>query len=248
MINRYSRQTIVPVIGEKGQNKLRQSTAVVIGCGALGTVISSALVRAGIGKIKIFDRDFIEYHNLQRQILFNEDDIQNNLPKAIAAERHLKKINSEVEVQGIVADVNYTNIERFVQGADIVLDGLDNLETRFLINDVSLKLNIPWVYGGAISTMGMTMTIIPHQTACYRCIVPGENREGRILTCDTAGVLGPATWVIASLQSIEALKILTGDSAINRDLIVVDVWEDDFQHLKIGPLGNCPACRVNMSF
>ena len=248
MIYRYSRQTIVPVIGEEGQKKLRRSTAVVIGCGALGTVISSALVRAGIGQVKIVDRDFIEYHNLQRQILFDEDDIKNNLPKAIAAEKHLRKINSEVEVQGIVADVNYTNIERFVQGTDIILDGLDNLETRFLINDVSLKQNIPWVYGGAISTMGMTMTIIPHQTACYRCIVPGENRGGRILTCDTAGVLGPATWVIASLQSIEALKILVGDTSINRDLIVVDVWQDDFQHLKIGPLGNCPACRGQYEF
>ena len=243
MINRYSRQILIPVIGEEGQNKLRQSTATVIGCGALGSIISSALVRAGVGKVRIVDRDFIEYHNLQRQILFDEDDVKNNLPKAVAAERHLKKVNSDVEVEGIVSDVNYTNIERFVHGSNVIVDGLDNLETRFLINDVSLKTGIPWIYGGVISTMGMTMTVIPHRTACYRCIVPGENRGGHVLTCDTAGVLGRPPGVISSLQSIEAIKILVGSPAINKDLLVIDVWEDDFQHLKIAPLGDCPACR-----
>jgi molybdopterin-synthase adenylyltransferase len=248
MINRYSRQTLIPVIGEEGQKRLRQSRAAVIGCGALGSIIASALVRAGVGKVRIIDRDFIEIHNLQRQILFDEDDVKSNLPKAVAAERHLKKANSEVAVEGIVSDVNYTNIERLVQGSDVIVDGLDNLETRFLINDVSLKLNIPWVYGGVISTMGMTMTVIPHRTACYRCIVPGDNQGGHVLTCDTAGVLGPATWIIGSLQSIETIKILVGSPAVNRDLLVLDVWEDDFQHLKIGPLGNCPACRGDYEY
>ena len=146
MIDRYSRQIIFPGIGKEGQRKLGNSSVVIIGCGALGTVIATSLVRAGVGKVRIIDRDFIEYHNLQRQVLFDEEDIRNQLPKAIAAERHLKKVNSSIEIEGIVADVNYTNIERLVSGADLILDGLDNFETRFLINDVSLKHKIPWVY------------------------------------------------------------------------------------------------------
>ena len=159
--NRYSRQTMFPAIGEEGQAKLGNGNVVIIGCGALGTNIATYLVRAGIGSIKIVDRDFIEYHNLQRQVLFDEDDVVNQLPKAVAAERHLKKVNSSVEIMGIVADANYTNIEGFCSDADVILDGLDNLETRFLINDVAMKHGIPWVYGGAIASSGMTMTIIP---------------------------------------------------------------------------------------
>jgi len=145
MIDRYSRQTLFPGIGEEGQRKLGNSYVVIIGCGALGTIIATSLVRAGVGKVRIIDRDFIEYHNLQRQVLFSEEDIKDELPKAIAAERYLKKVNSSVEIEGVVSDVNYTNIERLVTGADLILDGLDNLETRFLINDVSLKHSIPWV-------------------------------------------------------------------------------------------------------
>jgi molybdopterin/thiamine biosynthesis adenylyltransferase len=248
MLNRYSRQIIFPDIGEEGQEKLKKSLAVIIGCGALGTVISSALVRAGVGKVRIIDRDFIEYHNLQRQILFDEEDIRNNLPKAIAAERRLKKINSEVEVEGIVSDVNYTNIERLVKNADVILDGLDNFETRLLINDVSLKHNIPWVYGGAIASSGMTMTIIPHQTACWRCMVSGQSRGSPTLTCDTAGVISPAPLVIASIQSAEALKILLGSEKINRELAVIDVWENEFRHLKIAPREDCPTCLGEYEF
>jgi len=145
MIDRYSRQTLFPGIGKEGQRKLGNSYVVIIGCGALGTIIATSLVRAGVGKVRIIDRDFIEYHNLQRQVLFSEEDIKDELPKAIAAERYLKKVNSSVEIEGVVSDVNYTNIERLVTGADLILDGLDNLETRFLINDVSLKHSIPWV-------------------------------------------------------------------------------------------------------
>jgi molybdopterin-synthase adenylyltransferase len=247
MINRYSRQTIFTPIGEEGQKKLGRSFAVIIGCGALGTVIASALVRAGVGKVRIIDRDFIEIHNLQRQVLFNEDDIKNNLPKAVAAERHLKKVNSEIEIEGLVADVNYTNIEKLVAGADVILDGLDNFETRLLINDVSLKLNIPWIYGGAIASSGMCMAIIPQVTPCYRCIVPGE-RGGHVLTCDTAGIISPAPWIIGSLQSAEALKVLVGSPAVNRDLIFIDVWDDTFQHLKIDKYADCPACQGKYEF
>jgi len=175
-----------------------------------GTIIATSLVRAGIGRVKIIDRDFIEYHNLQRQVLFDEDDIKNELPKAIAAERHLKKVNSSVEVEGIVADVNFTNIEKLVSGTDLILDGLDNLETRYLINDVSLKHNIPWIYGGAISSYGMTLNIIPGKTACLRCFSPDSSRHRMGWTCDTAGVINPAPFIIGSLQVVEAIKILVG--------------------------------------
>src|SRR4030042_1329758 len=170
--DRYSRQTVFPGIGEDGQNKLNNGCVVIIGCGALGCNIANFLVRAGVGKVRIIDRDFIEYHNLHRQVLFNEDDIRSRLPKAIAAERHLKKVNSTIAVEGIIADVNYTNIERFCRGADVILDGLDNLETRFLINDVALKQKIPWVYGGAVASNGMTMTVIPGKTPCLSCVFP----------------------------------------------------------------------------
>jgi len=248
MSDRYSRQTLFPGIGEEGQKKLGNSCVVIIGCGALGTIIATSLVRAGVGKVRIIDRDFIEYHNLQRQVLFNEEDIKAELPKAIAAERHLKKVNSSVEIEGIVADVNYTNIERLVTGADLILDGLDNLETRFLINDVSLKHKIPWVYGGAISSYGMTMNIIPRETPCFRCLQASPISRGIALTCDTAGVISPAPFIIGSLQTTEAMKILVGAGEINRDLIMIDVWKDEFTRLKIGHRTDCPACRGEYEF
>ena len=248
MIDRYSRQTLFPGIGEEGQRKLGNSSVVIIGCGALGTIIATSLVRGGVGKVRIIDRDFIEYHNLQRQVLFDEEDIKAELPKAIAAERHLRKVNSSVEIEGIVADVNYTNIERLVTGANLILDGLDNLETRFLINDASLKHKIPWVYGGAISSYGMTMNIIPPETPCFRCLQASSISNGTVLTCDTAGVISPAPFIIGSLQTVEAMKILVGAEEINRDLIMVDVWRGEFSHFKIGRRIDCPACQGRYEF
>lgn len=248
MIDRYSRQTLFSGIGEEGQKRLGESHIVIIGCGALGTIIATSLVRAGVGRVKIIDRDFIEYNNLQRQVLFDEDDIRNGLPKAVAAERRLRAVNSSIEIQGIVADVNYTNIERLVSGADLILDGLDNFETRFLINDVSLKNRIPWVYGGAISAVGMTMNIIPGETACFRCLCSAVPDPQVALTCDTAGVINPAPFIIGSLESVEAMKILIGAEEINRDLIIIDVWEETFHHLKIGCHENCPACQGKYEF
>ena len=248
MIDRYSRQTIFPGIGKEGQRKLGNSCVVIIGCGALGTIIATSLVRAGVGRVRIIDRDFIEYHNLQRQVLFDEDDIRNGLPKAIAAERHLRKVNSSVEVEGIVADVNYTNIERLIRDADLVLDGLDNFETRFLINDACLKHKIPWVYGGAISSSGMTMNIIPGNTPCFRCLWASPPSGGMLLTCDTAGVISPAPFIIGSLQTVEAMKILVGSEDINRELIMIDVWEGTFHRLKISPRRDCPACQGKYEF
>lgn len=248
MIDRYSRQILFPEIRAAGQKKLGKASVVVIGCGALGTVITDALARAGVGKIKIIDRDFIEYHNLQRQVLFNEQDVKDGLPKAIAAERYLKKVNSEIEIEGIVADVNYANIEKLVKGADLIMDGLDNLETRLLINDVSLKHKIPWVYGGAISASGMTMTIIPGKTPCFRCFWHSPGVSGQMATCDTAGVIGPAPLIVGALQTVEAMKILTGSNDINRDLLVIDVWRGDFSHLKVTKRADCSACRGEYEF
>ena len=246
--DRYSRQTVLPAMGEEGQAKLVKSRAVIIGCGALGSNIATLLVRAGVGNVRIVDRDFIEYHNLQRQVLFNEDDIKAQLPKAVAAERHLRKVNSLVEVEGIVADVNYTNIERFCADADVILDGLDNIETRYLINDVALKQGIPWVYGGAIATYGMTMTIIPGKTPCLRCMHLAPPDSGVALTCETAGVLGTAPAIIGSLQATEAMKILVGAREMKKGLVVLDVWARTFHQLEIKPREDCPACRGNYEF
>ncbi len=248
MANRYSRQILFSGLGEAGQRKLGNSSVVIVGCGGLGTMIATSLVRAGVGKVRIIDRDFVEYHNLQRQVLFDEDDIRNGLPKAIAAERRLKKINSSVEVEGVSADVNYANIERLLGGTDLILDGLDNLETRFLINDFSLKYEIPWIYGGAIAASGMTMNIIPGVTPCFRCLSPTVSQSRAILTCDTAGVIGPAPFIIGSLESVEAMKILVGEENINRSLIVINVWEDTFYNFKVGFRPDCPACHGKYEF
>lgn len=245
--NRYSRQTMFPAIGEEGQVKLSNGNVVIIGCGALGTNIATFLVRAGVGKVRIVDRDFIEYHNLQRQVLFDEEDIKAQLPKAIAAEQHLRKVNSSVEIEGIVADANYTNIERFCSGADVILDGLDNLETRLLINDVSLKHRIPWVYGGALASEGMTMTIIPGKTACFRCIHPILLDPGTVPTCETAGIVGTVPAVIGALQATETMKILVGAEA-NKELIAVDIWRGVFHCLRVEPRDDCPACHGKFDF
>lgn len=224
------------------------SCVVIAGCGALGSVIATILTRAGIGKIKIIDRDFIELHNLSRQALFDEEDVKRQLPKAVAAERHLKKINSDIKIEGVVADINYTNIEKLVSDADLILDGLDNFETRALINDVSLKNNIPWIYGGALGASGMTMNIIPHQTPCLRCINPELPKGARMLTCETAGVISPAPFIISSIQSAEAIKILIGSEEVSRDLITVNVWQGKFKRIELRRYPECPACLGKYEF
>ncbi len=248
MIDRYSRQIIFPQLGKEGQRRLGNSSVVIIGCGALGGIIATSLVRAGVGKVKIVDRDLIEYHNLHRQILFDEEDVKNKLPKAIAAEQHLKKVNSSIEIEGIVADVHYANVERLITGVDLILDGLDNPETRFIINDASLKHKIPWVYGAAIAASGMTMNIIPGETPCFRCVFPSLPPPGVIPNCDTAGVISPAPFVVGSLQSAEAIKILVGAKEINRDVIVIDVWQGTFHRLKVSPRRDCPTCQGKYEF
>jgi len=248
MIDRYSRQILFHGIGKEGQRKLGNSCAVIIGCGALGSIIATTLVRAGVGKVRIIDRDFIEYQNLARQALFDEDDVKNQIPKAIAAERHLKRVNSSIEIEGIVADVNYTNIEGFISDADVILDGLDNFETRGLINDVSLKHKIPWIYGGAVSSSGMTMNIIPGQTPCLRCLHPEVPKGARMLTCETAGVISSAPFIIGSLQSAEAIKILVGSEYINRDLIFINVWQGKFDRIELCRRPDCQTCQGKYEF
>src|SRR5438094_37833 len=246
-LERYSRQMRFYGIGEAGQQRLRDSHVTLCGCGALGTVLANALVRAGVGHLRLIDRDFIETSNLQRQVLFDEHDVAENLPKAEAAARKLGAINSGVHVEPVVTDIDHTNIIELVKDADLILDGTDNFEIRYLINDVAVKLNKPWVYGGCIGSHGQTMTILPGQTPCLRCVFEAAPAPGEAGTCETAGVLSPIVNIVASFQAAEAFKILTGQlQQINRDLIYVDVWDNIQRRIKIAPLlgkVDCPCCQ-----
>jgi molybdopterin/thiamine biosynthesis adenylyltransferase len=246
-LERYSRQMRFGGIGEKGQRKLLEGRVTLCGCGALGTVIANVLVRAGVGFVRIVDRDFIETHNLQRQVLFDENDIAANLPKAEAAARKLRTVNSSVTVEPVVTDIDRTNIIELCSDADVVLDGTDNFEVRYLINDAAVKLGKPWVYGGSIGSHGQTMTILPGQTPCLRCVFEAAPAPGEAGTCETAGVLSPIVSIIASFQTAEALKLLTGQlDAVNRELIYVDVWENITRRIKVAPLlgkVDCPCCK-----
>jgi adenylyltransferase/sulfurtransferase len=238
-INRYKRQSILDEIGDDGQNTLKKSSALIIGCGALGNVIADHLTRAGIGKIRIVDRDIVELENLQRQILFDETDI--GKPKAIAAQEKLKKVNSEIEIEALLKDFNPNNAEKIFGETNIVLDGTDNMETRYLINDICVKKEIPWIYGGAVSTYGMSMNIVPQDTPCLVCAFPKIPKAGSLPTCDTVGVLNTVPSIIASIQVTEALKILLG-KVYKRDLIIFDVWTQDFQAIKIRKTSDCNCC------
>lgn len=238
-INRYNRQSILEEIGEKGQDILKKSSAIIIGCGALGNVIADHFTRAGIGRIRIVDRDVVELENLQRQILFDESDI--GKPKAMAAQEKLKKINSEIEIEAMLKDFNPSNAEIILGDANIVLDGTDNMETRYLINDICVKKEVPWIYGGAVSTYGMSMNIVPKDTACLVCAFPNIPKAGSLPTCDTVGVLNTVPSIIASIQVTEALKILLG-KVFKRDLIIYDVWNQDFQAIKLRRSTDCSCC------
>ncbi|HEX8200588.1 MAG TPA: ThiF family adenylyltransferase, partial [Isosphaeraceae bacterium] len=246
-LDRYSRQIRFFGLGEAGQRRLMASRVTLCGCGALGTVLANHLVRAGVGHVRVVDRDFIETHNLQRQILFDERDVAENLPKAEAAARKLRRINSQVTIEPVVTDIDHTNILDLVADADLILDGTDNFETRYLINDAAVKLGKPWIFGGVIGSEGQTMTILPGQTPCLRCVVETSPPPGMTPTCETAGVLGPAVAVIASFEAVEALKILSGaEAARNTELIMVDLWDWSFRRLKVaGLLGkvDCPCCQ-----
>jgi len=243
---RYSRQILFAGIGEAGQEKLLAGSAAIVGCGALGTVAASLLVRAGVGRLRIIDRDFVEASNLQRQTLFEESDARDALPKAVAAERRLHAINSEARVEGIVADVTPENVRDLVSGFPLVLDGTDNFETRLLLNDAAISLGVPWIYAAAVASYGVTMTILPGETACLACLLEGEHKPaamGAEATCDTAGVLNAAVGVIASMQAAEAIKILAGKpEALHGRLISCDVWSGRFQSIRVARNADCRAC------
>jgi molybdopterin/thiamine biosynthesis adenylyltransferase len=229
---KYSRQILFAGIGEAGQESLMASSAVLIGCGALGTVVANLLVRAGLGRLRIIDRDFVEESNLQRQTLFEESDARDALPKAAAAERRLRAINSGVNVDGIVTDITPRNAHELLSNFPLILDGTDNFETRLLLNDAAISLGIPWIYAAVVGSYGVTMTIRPGETACLACLLEsGDESNGFAAeaTCDTAGVLNAAASVIASIQAAEALKFLAGKpETLHAWLISCDVWSGKF--------------------
>ncbi|MGB8648992.1 MAG: ThiF family adenylyltransferase [Anaerolineae bacterium] len=239
---RYLRQVIFAPLGAEGQEKLLAARVLIVGCGATGSVIANTLARAGVGQLTIADRDFIELNNLQRQILFDEEDIAAGFPKAVAAANKLRKINSSIAVRPVVADINAENIEELVQAADLVLDGTDNFETRYLVNDACVKLRRPWIYGGAVGSYGATLTIIPHETACFRCVFMHAPAPGTLPTCDTAGVIAPIISVIGSIVSAEAIKLLSGMGPRNPDMLHIDLWENTFDSFHVPRRPDCPTC------
>ncbi|MER3430098.1 MAG: thiamine biosynthesis protein ThiF [Blastocatellia bacterium] len=242
---RYSRQILFPAIGLAGQEKLAAGSILVLGCGALGASHCEMLARAGVGHLRIVDRDFVEYSNLQRQTLFKESDAEYRLPKAVAAAARIAEINSTIAVELIVADANSSNIEDFTAGCDLILDGTDNFEIRYLINDLAVKNSIPWIYGAAVASYGATMTIIPTETPCLRCIFPEIPEAGSAPTCDTAGVIMPIISSVSAIQVSEAIKYLSGNLAdLHRSLLQIDVWSTQFKKIALrGPDTKCPACN-----
>lgn len=242
-MSKYSRQVLFQPIGAGGQENFGKARVVIVGCGALGTSQANALVRAGIGSLRIVDRDFVEESNLQRQMLFDEADARQNLPKAVAAQRKLKAINSEVEVEAIVADADSRNIENLVQGSDVILDGTDNFETRYLLNDVALKLDIPWIYGAVVGSLATTLTILPGRTACLACLFPAPP-AGIHETCDTVGVIAPAVAWTAAIQVTETMKILLGRiSELHGALLSYDIWKNHLQKIKPQIDSACRTCQ-----
>lgn len=251
MNERYSRQILFAQIGVSGQEKLSKSRVLLVGCGALGAAHAETLARAGVGFLRIVDRDFVEFSNLQRQTLYSERDAQDRLPKAIAAQKRIAEINSEIRIEAVVADVNHSNIESFIRDADLILDGTDNFQVRYLINDACVKLKKPWIYGAAVSGYGATMTVFPYETPCLRCIFETMPSAGSAPTCDTAGVIQPIISSVAAIQTTEALKILTGNSdKLHRSLIQIDVWQNDWRKIKLSErVADCECCgRNNFEF
>lgn len=241
---RYSRQVLFKGIGTEGQQALSAARVALVGCGALGTFQASLLVRAGVGTLRVIDRDFVEESNLQRQILFDEQDVHDLLPKAIAAERKLKGVNSLVKVEGLVEDVNPSTIHRLLDGFDLILDATDNFDVRFLVNDYAIKHSVPWIYGACVGAEGVTFSILPGESACLRCVFENAPPAGLSPTCDTAGVIGPIVGCVASRQVAEALKILSGHRAqVNRRIVSMNLWENQQQQVVLPARDpDCPCC------
>lgn len=246
MTERYSRQVLFNGIGSSGQHRLLHSRVLIVGCGALGSAHAESLSRAGVGKLRIADRDFVEATNLQRQTMFTERDASERIPKAIAAANHIGEINSEIEVEPEITDVNHSNIERLVKDCDLVLDGTDNFATRYLINDACVKHQINWIYGAAVGSYGVTMTIQPHQTPCLRCVFEEAPPAASAPTCDTAGVIMPIISVVSAVQVTEALKLLTGQTEdLHRSLMQFDVWRNEWRKINPGPPSpECSTCGL----
>jgi bacteriocin biosynthesis cyclodehydratase domain-containing protein len=256
--DRYSRQILFAPIGEAGQQLLLNSKAVLVGCGATGTAVANLLIRAGLGTLRIIDRDFVEPSNLQRQTLFEESDAQENLPKAIAAEKRLKTINSEARIDPIVADLTPKNARDLLANFPLILDGTDNFETRLLINDAAIALNIPWIYAAAVASTAVTMTIVPGETACLACLLETGESASEVAaesgadnnvaqqndaTCDTAGILSAAVNAITAIQSTEAIKLLIGQrQALHQRLISLDIWTNETHAIKVARNKACRAC------
>ena len=240
---KYSRQVLFRPLGPEGQERLGAASAVVVGCGAIGAAAAQLLVRAGIGRLRILDRDFVETSNLQRQSLFDEADAAQVLPKAVAAERKLRAINSDVRVEGLISDLGPGNAAELLGGFPLILDGTDNFETRFLINDFAVRSSTPWIYAAAVASYGVTMTIRPAETPCLACLLASSNGAGLEETCDTIGVLASIVNLIASLEVTEALKILAVRSdALHGRLLACDVWSGRFQSLGVEANPACRAC------
>jgi adenylyltransferase/sulfurtransferase len=240
---RYSRQILFREIGELGQENLLASHAAIVGCGALGSMQAMALARSGVGRITIIDRDYVDESNLQRQFLFEESDAAEALPKAVAAARRLRRINSSIQVHDVVADLNPANAEELLEQAGVILDGTDNFETRYLINDAAVSIGLPWIYGAAVGSYGIEMPVIPGRTACLRCVYP-DPPTGAQPTCDTAGVLNAITAAIAAIQVADAVKILSGrpECVIPR-ITTMDVWNGAIRQIEQPPRDpDCPAC------
>jgi adenylyltransferase/sulfurtransferase len=240
---RYSRQILFAGIGEQGQERLLESSAVVVGCGALGSAVAGLLVRSGVGRVRIVDRDFVELSNLQRQTLFDEADARQSLPKAVAAERKLRAMNSSVSVEGLVADLAPPNALELLSGFSLLLDGTDNFETRLLVNDAAIRLGVPWIYGAVVASYGVTMAIEPERTPCLACLAEPADGGGVEETCDTAGVLNSAAGLVASLEAAAALRRLaTGEPWNETRLISANVWSGRFQSLAVRRNPDCRAC------
>lgn len=243
---RYSRQVLFRGLGEAGQERIGRGSALLVGCGALGTHVADLLVRGGLGRLRLCDRDIIELSNLHRQTLFDARDVAEGLPKAAAAARRLRAINPEVTIEPFAEQLDAGNIERLAEGVDLILDGTDNFDTRFVINDYALKRGLPWVYAACVGSYGLTMTIVPGKTPCLRCLVPQAPSAGTLETCDTVGVIPPIAALIGAIEAAEALKILSGAiDATSRDLMAIDLWENTtqrFQMDRAAVSASCPAC------
>ena len=244
MNGRYSRQELFAGLGPEGQSRLRASRVAVVGCGALGSALADMMVRAGVGHVRVIDRDYVEPSNLQRQTLFDESDAAAGLPKAVAAERRLRALNSDVTVEGLVADLAADNAASLIGDATVVLDGTDNFETRFLLNDLCLREGRPWVYGACVGAYGLALAIRPRVSPCLRCLLEEMPAPGSGPTCDTVGVIGPIVHVIAGLQGGEALKLMAGrEEALLPGVVTIDLWQGTFETMDLrGRAPWCPAC------